>query len=171
MYKTQSSDLIYDNYSLNVLSCTTSKCLLSSSYPQRPVLKAMANNKSHLNEWWDDYFFFLLPKECPTGKLRSSLTGTLPEQGRGLGARPVPWRSSWLWKRPSCSSAWSVHTSTVIAFSCPLLMPTSRHSFRASESSARQVSSYREDKPLRCDCAGSLQSKCCGLEHIPEGTR
>ena len=81
MYKTQSSDLIYDNYSLNVLSCTTSKCLLSSSYPQRPVLKAMANNKSHLNEWWDDYFFFLLPKECPTGKLRSSLTGTLPGAG------------------------------------------------------------------------------------------
>ena len=152
-----------------VLSLTTSKCPISSSYPQRPGSKAMATNKSHLNKWWDHYLFYF-QNNPRTGKLRSSLTGALPEQGIGLDARPGPWRSSWLWKRPSCSSAWSVHTSTVIAFSCRLLMPTSRHSFRASESSARQVSSYREDTPLRCERVGSLGSKCCDLEHILEGT-
>lgn len=100
--------------------------------------------------------FFYLQNNLRTGQPRSSLTGALPEQGIGLGARPEPWCNSWLWKRPSCSSAWSVHTSTLIAFSCRLLMPTSRHSFRASESSARQVSSCRKNKLLRCVWIGSL---------------
>lgn len=85
----------------------------------------------------------------------SSLTGALPEPETGLGVRLGPWCSSWLWKRPSCSSAWSVHTSTVTAFSCQLLMPTSRHSFRASESSARQVSSCRKNKLKVRMCRGS----------------
>lgn len=51
MYKTQSSDLIYDNYSLNVLSLYHKQMPSFLCLSIKARIKGTANNKSHLNEW------------------------------------------------------------------------------------------------------------------------